>query len=141
LDKIGLAGEETRIAKFYEYTPSRDWKLKKGKTLMITRRSFIKMGGVAGTGLVLPWKGLTAEPIGRVAGPTLDPTLLPKYVTPLVIPPAMPATLPDYYEIAVRQFHQQVLPSGWPATKLWSYGSVKSSGQFQLPSLYHRSKG
>jgi FtsP/CotA-like multicopper oxidase with cupredoxin domain len=102
---------------------------------MITRRSFIKIGGVAGTGLVLPWKGLTGGAVGRVAGPTLDPTLLAKYVTPLVIPPAMPATMTDYYEIAVRQFQQQVLPSGWPATTLWSYGSVNHPGSFNYPAF------
>lgn len=29
----------------------------------------------------------------------------------------------DYYEIAVRQFQQQILPPGMPPTTVWSYGS------------------
>jgi len=64
----------------------------------------------------------------------LDPLSVPKYVTPLVIPPVMNndgAT--DSYDIAVRQFQQQILPGGiwntingrsdnFPATTVWSYG-------------------
>jgi hypothetical protein len=48
-------------------------------------------------------------------GGTLDPTLIQKYQWPLVKPPAMPTSTPpagftgDYYEIAVRQFTQQIV--------------------------------
>ena len=75
-----------------------------------------------------------------VPGGTLDPLTIPKYVTPLVIPPVMNnnGTANDY-DIAVRQFQQQILPGGhWntlapkceanpglcnlPATTVWSYG-------------------
>ncbi len=67
-------------------------------------------------------------------GGTLDPTAIPKYVTPLVIPPVMNTDgAADSYDIAVRQFQQQILPGGiwntingrsdaFPATTLWSYG-------------------
>ena len=57
-------------------------------------------------------------------GGTLDPTSIPKYVTPLVIPPVMnnDGTGADNYDIAVREFYQQILPTGFPATKVWSYG-------------------
>ncbi len=63
-----------------------------------------------------------------VPGGTQNPTKIPKYVTPLVIPPEMPktstsATL-DEYEIAVRQFTQQILPAGMPKTTVWSYASM-----------------
>ena len=57
---------------------------------------------------------------------TLDPTTVTKYVTPLVIPPVMPYDgVPDNYEIAVRQFEQQILPvsDGIGSTTVWSYGS------------------
>ena len=68
-------------------------------------------------------------------------------MTSLLVPPAMPRTRKikvrgdrniDYYEIAVRQFRQQILPSGYPTTTVWGYGSV--SGQtgatvFNAPSL------
>ena len=69
-------------------------------------------------------------------GGTLNPTTIPKYVTPLVIPGVMKNDLtgPNNYDIAVRQFQQQILPGGiWatlnpaitnplPATTVWSYG-------------------
>jgi spore coat protein A len=68
----------------------------------------------------------------------LDPASIPKFVIPLVIPPVMNDMVPedpaqDTYEIAVRQFRQQILPGGiwntingrtdaFPATTVWSYG-------------------
>ena len=70
-------------------------------------------------------------------GGTLDPLTIPKYVTPLVIPPVMNHTgTANDYDIAVRQFQQQILPGGiWatlpgctgqactlPPTTVWSYG-------------------
>ncbi len=69
-----------------------------------------------------------------LAGGTLDPLIIPKYVTPLVIPPVMNDTgTAGQYDIAVRQFQQQILPGGiwntingrsdaFPATTVWSYG-------------------
>jgi hypothetical protein len=41
----------------------------------------------------------------------------------------------DYYEIAVRQFRQQILPTGMPITTVWSYGSVKHPGTFNYPAF------
>jgi bilirubin oxidase len=75
--------------------------------------------------------------------PTLDAAAVPKYVTPLVVPPAMPVTSTiseagrqvQYYEIAVRQFSQQVLPGGLPATTVWSYGSVNHPATFNYPAF------
>jgi len=56
----------------------------------------------------------------------LDATLIPKYASALVVPPAMPAKAKlffvDYYEIAVRQFQQHILPPGYGPTTVWSYG-------------------
>jgi FtsP/CotA-like multicopper oxidase with cupredoxin domain len=68
----------------------------------------------------------------QIPGGTLDPVLVPKYVTPMLIPPVMPRartiTMPggkpaDYYEISMRQFSQQILPAGLPATTVWGYGA------------------
>jgi len=78
------------------------------------------------------------EPL-PLPGGTLDPLTIAKYQTPLVIPPEMPktsenATL-DYYEIAVRQFLQQILPAGFNATTVWSYGSVNHGGTFNYPAF------
>ena len=93
------------------------------------------------------WRGgavpvLQERPAACVAAPipggTLDPRRLPKFQTPLLIPPVMPKagtiTLPggkpaDYYEISMRQFAQQILPAGLPATTVWGYGAVKSAQQ------------
>ncbi len=74
-------------------------------------------------------------------GGSLHPTTIPKYMTPLVIPPEMPAsTNPSgftgkYYEIAVRQFQQNILPAGFPKTTVWSYGSVNHPGTFNYPAF------
>ena len=69
-----------------------------------------------------------------LAGGTLDPLSIPKYVTPLVIPPVMNNNgTAGQYDIAVRQFQQQILPGGiwntingrsdaFPPTTIWSYG-------------------
>ena len=112
---------------------------------MKTRREFIQTVGIAGAATLLPWPSIVSRAYAEaIPGGTLNPGLLPKYVTPLVIPPAMPRTakLPvrkgrniDYYEIAVRQFRQQILPAGWPATTVWSYGSVNHPGTFNYPAF------
>ena len=79
-----------------------------------------------------------------IPGGTLDPNSIPKYEMPLIIPPAMPRTGEievsdgnniDYYEIAVRQFQQQILPTGMPMTTVWSYGSVNHPGTFNYPAF------
>jgi len=74
-----------------------------------------------------------------VPGGTLDPLSITTYVTPLVIPPEIPKTSSnatvDYYEIAVRQFQQQILPAGFPATTVWSYGSITDNATFNYPAF------
>lgn len=74
----------------------------------------------------------------------LDPELIPKFVSPMVVPPAMPQTstvtrkgekTAEYYEIAVRQFRQQILPAGLPQTTVWSYGSIHHPETFHYPSF------
>jgi bilirubin oxidase len=88
--------------------------------------------------------GVPSTSGAAVAGGTLAPTAIPKYVEPLVIPPAMPRaqSIPparrkkvDYYEIAVRQFQQQVLPSAFPKTTVWSYGSAADPATFNYPAF------
>lgn len=77
-------------------------------------------------------------------GGTLDPASIPKYALPLIIPPEMPPSGVikqrggkniTYYEIAVRQFDQQILPAGFPMTTVWSYGSVNHPGTFNYPAF------
>jgi len=63
----------------------------------------------------------------------MDPNEVAKFVTPMLVPPVMPRaaviTAPggkpvDYYEISMRQFQQQILPAGLPATTVWGYGGT-----------------
>jgi len=113
---------------------------------MLTRRQLLKGGAIAGASLLLPAgvrHGILSDAAlaAAIPGGTLDPTSVPKYVTPLVIPPAMPRQANienhsiDYYVIAVRQFLQQILPPGHPATTVWSYGSVAGGGTFNYPAF------
>jgi len=93
---------------------------------------------------------LHSSPIwAAVPGGTQDPTQIPKYQLPLVIPPAMPRSSViysdhqpiDYYEIAMRQFRQQILPPPFNETTVWGYGSIRKSGtvaqggSFNYPSF------
>ncbi len=107
---------------------------------MITRRDFLKTGAVAGGSLLLLGGRGVPRVLAQVPGGSLDPTTIPKYGTPLVIPPVMPkdATMAggvDYYEIAVRQFRQQILPTGMPSTTVWGYGSIANPGTFNYPAF------
>ena len=108
---------------------------------MTTRRTFVRTGALAGAGLMLPWQKLIRSAHAQIPGGTLPPDAVDKFVTPLVKPPAMPISRTlrsrgqeiDYYEIAVRQFQQQILgpkPGGAanPATTVWSYGSLAAPG-------------
>jgi bilirubin oxidase len=74
----------------------------------------------------------------------LDPATITKYGVAMVIPPAMPRTdlrlnasgkPSDYYEIAVRQFQQQVLPTPLPVTTVWGYGSLANTATFNFPAF------
>ena len=77
---------------------------------------------------------------GPVPGGTLAPATIPKYVTPLVFPPVMKTDGTDNsYDIAVREFKQQILPGGiwntlngrndaFPPTTVWSYGPAIDPG-------------
>jgi len=72
-----------------------------------------------------------------VPGGSLDPLTIPKFVSPLLIPPEMPKSTSDPavdYQIAVRQFQQQILPAGFPATTVWGYGSIDDPTTFSYPS-------
>jgi FtsP/CotA-like multicopper oxidase with cupredoxin domain len=69
----------------------------------------------------------------------LDPLTIPKYVDPLVIPPVLaPVSETDgvpRYEIAVRQFQQQILPAGFPPTTVFGYGSLGDTSTFNSPAF------
>ncbi|MFE5326032.1 hypothetical protein ACFRCG_06465 [Embleya sp. NPDC056575] len=52
----------------------------------------------------------------------LDPSSVPKYRTPLFLLGEMPCDGRNSYRIAIRQFRQQILPIGMPATTVWVTG-------------------
>jgi spore coat protein A, manganese oxidase len=126
------------------------------------RRRLVRLlstGVIAAAALVLAASPAVSspppEPPHPVPGGSLDPTTIPKYVEPLVIPPAMPRTQVlsekgkriDYYEIAVKQFEQYILPKAWSSangmnpTTVWSYASmtdprpVAEGGTLNYPAL------
>ena len=117
---------------------------------MISRRTFIKFTGATTLTLFAAGPGGLRKAIAAaLPGGTLDPLAIPKFAAPLLIPPAMPRAGKiaakggkniDYYEIAVRQFQQQILPSGLPATTVWGYGPNPRTTRggpiiFNAPSL------
>jgi FtsP/CotA-like multicopper oxidase with cupredoxin domain len=113
---------------------------------VLTRRSFLRISGASTLGLFVATRaGWVPRAVAQIPGGSLDPEGIPKFVTPLLIPPVMPraGTINqrggkpiDYYEISVRQFDQQILPTGMPATAVWGYGAVKSASKRGL-LLHH----
>ena len=91
------------------------------------------IGAVTGFAALCPTGQIEVQPGVCI----IDGAAVPKYVTPLVIPPVMnnnttgPRRGPNNYDIAVRQFRQQILPGGiwnalngrtdaYPPTTVWS---------------------
>jgi spore coat protein A len=123
------------------------------RKLSMSRRQFLQSGLLASAGLffsagpkgVTLWQRssegkLTAlkQIDAQIAGGTLDPLSVPKYQTPMLIPPVMPKARTikqqggknvDYYEISMKQFDQQILPAGFPATPVWGYGAVTADSK------------
>jgi spore coat protein A, manganese oxidase len=103
---------------------------------VITRREFMR-AGTAGSLLLIAGRRLEGATL--LAG-MMDSAAITKYVTPLAVPPVMPsvstaADLADRYLIGVRQFRQQILPPGSPATTVWGYGSIRHPRTFSSPGL------
>jgi spore coat protein A len=106
---------------------------------MPSRRTFIKVGVATGAGAYVITKGFWSFVFSQVPGGSLSPGDIPKFVRPLVILPAMPRSgsdaSTDYYTIGVRQFRHQILPSTFPPTTVWSYGSLTEPGTFNYPAF------
>ena len=118
------------------------------QSVRFSRRTFVAWVGGAGAGFYLFGRspGMSApEALAQIPGGTLDPTSIPKYQTAMLIPPVMPRAgtiiMPggkpaDYYEISMRQFDEQILPTPLPATTVWGYGAVSSASKRGL-LLHH----
>lgn len=96
---------------------------------------------------VQAWIEPIAYAVQSLPGGTLNPSTIQKFVDPLPIPGIMEkAGSPvgfsgDYYEIALKEFNQQVLSSvdtlgnPLPQTTVWSYGTVNPGGVLHYPSF------
>ncbi len=122
----------------------------------LSRRQFLKIGagGLLGLYVGSRFGGFGATPVAeaQIPGGSTRPGGVAKFGTPLLIPPVMPkaGTIKmkggknaDYYEISMKQFPQQILPAGMPATTVWGYGAVaaahkKGSAAAQRPIPDHR---
>ena len=120
----------------------------------LNRRGFLKASLLAAAGLALqassgcaatPSTGAVRSQVGNedtrtpVPAGTLDPTTIARFVTQLPIAAAMPPAKGetsdgvDHYEVAMRQFEQQILPPPLPKTAVWGYGAVGHPGSFRYP--------
>jgi bilirubin oxidase len=103
--------------------------------VMLVAAALLGACGPRGTNIGSDANGLASKAQNRLP---LDPALIPQFETQLVVPPAMPKSTSDTsvdYQIAVRQFSQQILPPSLPATTVWSYGSVDHPGTFNYPAF------
>ncbi len=109
--------------------------MKKGslKSIRLTRRRFRVLAAalaVLSVSVIIAWPVLAAPPAPEL----LDPTTIPKYVNQLTGPP--PVYVPreirgkggeviqHSYTVLMKSFMQQILPPGYPATRVWGYGGV-----------------
>jgi hypothetical protein len=108
--------------------------IRKEKKAMITRRDFLRLAGLAGTLLALPWqvkprcKVGTAWALGatpkRVFSGSRPGISFIKYVDPLPLIEVMPHTgMANHYQIALQQFSQKI-HRDLPPTPLWGCGAV-----------------
>lgn len=111
--------------------------------MALTRRRFLKLGSVAGAGMLLPWQfslgcGDTGTPNGE--NTAIDyrlPADIDRFIDPLPRPPVLAPDTgayegSDYYEIALTQFTQQ-LHSQLPPTPVWGY-----AGSYPGPTIEAR---
>ena len=106
---------------------------------MLARRSFLRITGASTIGwFVATQAGWLERAVAQIPGGSLGPGAIAKFGTSLLIPPVMPRAgiinqrggkPVDYYEISMRQFDQQILPAGMPATTVWGYGPVSSASK------------
>ncbi len=66
----------------------------------------------------------------------LAPSAIPKFVSPLIVPPVYkPIKVRfkggkiHYYYVDISEFQQQILPDGFPKTKVWGYGGFVTDPQ------------
>ena len=97
------------------------------------RRGFLKIAAMAGTAALIPWRRAWAafaqtvplqkfvQPLRGLGGPTGIPLATPNRTT-------YPGL--DYYQIALREFQDQLHPDLLP-TRLWGYGDAAPGAPFR----------
>jgi FtsP/CotA-like multicopper oxidase with cupredoxin domain len=111
---------------------------------MVSRRAFLKYTGATALTLFAYNKLGVPKALAQIPGGTLGPGRVQKFVTPMLIPPQMPRAgllvknreVIDYYEISVKQFQQQILPAGSPATTVWGYGPATTLNP-RVPKIWN----
>jgi spore coat protein A, manganese oxidase len=94
--------------------------------MKISRKKFLKLGAMAGTGLALPL-GTLSIPLSRVAAsaslrsPSVEPFKVPLPIPPVLKPVRTDAGT-DYYEITQRAGRQEILPG--LKTEVWGYDGI-----------------
>lgn len=116
--------------------------------MVLSRRAFIACSAAGTLTLFVPDGRGVPRAVAAIEGGSLPVDQIRKFAVPLLVPGVMPKTrqIPrrggrniDYYEIAVRQFEQQMLPDDHPATTVWGYVPATQRGSvvpgIQSPSL------
>lgn len=103
---------------------------------MLTRRQLFRAGAATGAATAIS-PALLAGSAVRAQPGVLDPDVIPRFAMPLFVPRvARPVrVLPDRDELmlAARRFSQQMLPTGFPRTRVFGFGSVTDRRTFSSP--------
>jgi len=101
---------------------------------MSSRRKFLKASAITAGSFAIPWKTSMA---GMNSGPPMDASLIPRFMDPLPIPavlePIGNSKNAAFYKATMSEFHQQVLPTGFPMTTVWGF-----EGSFPGPTIEAR---
>lgn len=110
------------------------------------RRAFFTATGAGALGLYVSSAVGAPQAIAEISAPGVLPgRAIAKYAHPLLCPSDRPKSSTsggiDQYDLAIRQFSQQILPPGMPATTVWSYGPTSGRAKdFVSPALTIRAK-
>jgi spore coat protein A len=113
-------------------------KMKKEKTSTFLPKDALMIAFVLMMLVILLVAPVTAAPPAP-APVLLDPKTIPKYVNQLSGPPPVYVSVsPNYYEVNVTNFTQQILPAPLPKTPVWGYGGLAKDAVTGTPMGYVR---
>ncbi|MGO4956510.1 multicopper oxidase family protein [Luteococcus sp. Sow4_B9] len=113
--------------------------------MTMSRRTFLRASAAGAMTLYTTNAlGLPEAVAEGIPGGSLPATQIPQFRNRLVVPQIAPCWnrtwtnygATDYYEMSLRQFRQQMLPTGMPQTTVWGYGPSYDDGRgFHAPGL------